>query len=104
MENRGLINVVTVLGANGTMGRNIAAIFASFGNAKVYLVSRTKEKSIKAKSKAYQSVRAESVKEKMLPADYSELEQCIRQSDLILRHVQRIGISKLMYIGKLRRY
>lgn len=83
MENRGLINVVTVLGANGTMGRNIAAIFASFGNAKVYLVSRTKEKSIKAKSKAYQSVRAESVKEKMLPADYSELEQCIRQSDLI---------------------
>lgn len=33
------INTVTVLGANGAMGRNIAAIFASFGNAKVYLVA-----------------------------------------------------------------
>ena len=77
------IHSVTILGANGTMGRNIAAIFASFGGAQVYLVSRTKEKSMRAKDKAYQSVRAESVKEKMIPADYSELEQCIRQSDLI---------------------
>lgn len=77
------IHTVTILGANGTMGRNIAAIFASFGGAQVYLVSRTKEKSIRAKDKAYQSVRAESVKEKMIPADYSELDECIRQSDLV---------------------
>ena len=34
------IDKVTVIGANGTMGQNIAAIFASFGNAEVYLVSR----------------------------------------------------------------
>lgn len=34
------IKVVSILGANGTMGRNIAAIFASFGNAQVYLISR----------------------------------------------------------------
>lgn len=32
------IGTVTIVGANGTMGRNIAAIFASFGNANVYLV------------------------------------------------------------------
>ena len=38
------IKKVTILGANGTMGRNIAAIFASFGDAEVYLVSRTMEK------------------------------------------------------------
>lgn len=77
------IKVISILGANGTMGRNIAAIFASFGSAQVYLISRTKEKSIQAKGKAYKSVRAESVKEKMIPADYSQLEECIRQSDLI---------------------
>ena len=77
------IHTVTILGANGTMGRNIAAIFASFGSAQVYLISRTKEKSIQAKGKAYKSVRAESVKEKMIPADYSQLEECVRQSDLI---------------------
>lgn len=77
------IKTVTILGANGTMGRNIAAIFASFGGADVYLVSRTMEKSIQAKERAYTSVRAESVKEKMIPADYTALEECICKSDLI---------------------
>lgn len=77
------IKVVSILGANGTMGRNIAGIFASFGDAQVYLISRTKEKSVQAKEKAYKSVRAESIKEKMIPADYSQLEECIRQSDLV---------------------
>lgn len=59
------IYTVTILGAKGTIGRNIAAIFASFGSVQVYLISRTKEKSIKAKEKTYKSVRAESVKEKI---------------------------------------
>lgn len=77
------IHRVTVLGANGTMGRNIAAIFASFGETDVYLVSRTLEKSIQAKEKAYKSVRAESIKDKMIPLDYSELAMCIANSDLI---------------------
>lgn len=35
------IGTVTIVGANGTMGRNITAIFVSFGNANVYLVSRS---------------------------------------------------------------
>lgn len=39
---------VTVVGANGTMGANVSAIFASFGNATVYMVARDKEKSKKA--------------------------------------------------------
>lgn len=78
-----VINTVTVVGANGTMGRNIAAIFASFGNATVYLVSRTYKKSVEAKNRAYLSVRAESVKGKMIPADYAQLEVCISQSDLV---------------------
>lgn len=38
------INTVTIVGANGAIGRNIAVILASFGNAKVYLVSRIIEK------------------------------------------------------------
>lgn len=77
------IRTVTIIGANGTMGRNIAAIFASFGNTTVYLVSRTLEKSIQAKGRAYQSVRAESVKDRMKPRDYSQLEECVEKSDLI---------------------
>ena len=70
-----IINTVTVIGANGTMGARVAAIFASFGNAKVYLVSRSIEKSIDARNKTYLSVRAESIKEKMIPSDYEHLEE-----------------------------
>ena len=33
------IKTVTVVGVIGTMGANIAGIFASFGNAKVYCVA-----------------------------------------------------------------
>lgn len=77
------ISTVTIIGANGTMGRNIAAIFASFGNAKVYLVSRTMKKSIEAKEKAFLSVKADSIKEKMVPCDYSQLADCIEDSELI---------------------
>ena len=77
------IKTVSIIGANGTMGRNIAAIFASFGNAEVYLISRSIEKSGKAKESAYHSVRAESVKNRMIPADYGQLEECVKKSDLI---------------------
>lgn len=77
------IHTVTVVGANGIMGRNVSAIFASFGNAKVYMVSRDLKKSEAAKEEAYQSVRAESVRNNMFPADYSMLEQCVVESDLV---------------------
>lgn len=77
------VNTVTVLGANGTMGCNVSAIFASFGSAKVYMVSRSVEKSEKALEKTCQSVKAESIRSRLIPADYGQLEQCIEESDLI---------------------
>ena len=77
------IERVTIIGANGTMGRNIAAIFASFGGAEVYLVSRTLEKSVEARACAYQSVRAKSAQRRMIPADYGQLRECVKRSDLV---------------------
>lgn len=77
------IQTVTIVGANGTMGSNISAIFASFGNAKVYMVSRDIEKSKKAMAKAVKSVRAESIAANLIPADYSMLAQCVADSDLV---------------------
>ena len=75
------IRTVTVLGASGSMGVNVSAIFASFGNAKVYMLSRTKnEKSI---LKAIKSIRCGSIKSRLILADYSELEKCISESDLV---------------------
>lgn len=77
------IRTVTVLGSNGTMGANVAAIFASFGGAKVYMVSRDIEKSRLAADRACKSVRAGSIKRNLVPADYSMLEKCVAESDLI---------------------
>ena len=65
------ISTATIIGANRTMRRNIVAIFAFFGQANVYLVSRSLEKSNKAKESAYQSVRAKSVKHRIISVDYS---------------------------------
>jgi 3-hydroxyacyl-CoA dehydrogenase len=50
---------ITVFGANGRMGTNVAALFASFGNCKVFMVSRQKESAIQACSKYVSLIRAD---------------------------------------------
>lgn len=81
------IHTVTIVGANGTMGRNVSAIFASFGNAKVYLVSKTEEKSGGGVPKIVSSVRSDSIRDNLISADYTKLRQCISASDLIFECV-----------------
>ena len=78
-----IIKTVTVVGANGTMGTNVSAIFASFGGAKVYMVSREIEKSRKAALKAGKTVKADSIVKNLVPADYSMLSDCVKESDLV---------------------
>ena len=77
------INTVTIVGANGTMGANVSAVFASFGNARVYMVSRDIEKSKKAMARAGKSVRADSIVRNLIPADYTMLPSCVAESDLV---------------------
>ena len=74
---------ITVVGANGTMGANVSAIFASFGNATVYMVARDKEKSKKAAIRAGKSVKADSIVNHLIPVDYSNLDECVKASDLV---------------------
>lgn len=81
------INTVTVIGANGTMGCNVSAIFASFGNAKVYMVSRKLEDSEHAVDRACKSVRAGSISKNLIPVDFSSLEKCVAESDLVFESV-----------------
>ena len=78
-----IIKTVTVVGANGTMGANISAIFASFGGARVYMVSRDREKSMKAAFRAGKSVKADSIVHHLIPVDYSNLDECVKVSDLV---------------------
>lgn len=77
------IKTVTVIGANGSMGRKISGIFASYGNAKVYMVCRSQEKAVSAKKAAIKSVKSDSISDKLIPCDYMELDKCISKSDLI---------------------
>lgn len=81
------IKVVTVIGANGTMGYNASAIFASFGNAKVYMVSRDIQKSRNAIDKAVRAVKSDSIRKNLIPCDYSSLPECVENSDLIFESV-----------------
>ena len=98
------IKTVTVVGANGTLGTGVGAIFASFGNAKVYMVARTKEKAEKAIKNAGLSVRANSICENMMPKTYDELEACINDSDFIIETiVEDYEIKKIMH-EKINKY
>jgi len=81
------IKTITVIGANSTMGSNICGIFASFGNANVYMVSRDIENSKKALIKAVKSVRADSISSNLIPTDYYMLDKCIKESDLVFESV-----------------
>ena len=89
------IDTVTVVGANGSMGANIAGIFASFGNAKVYCVGRDIEKIKKTIPRIVQSVKADTIAKNLIPVDYSMLEECVSQSDLVFESIKEdIEIKK----------
>ena len=98
------IRTVTVIGANGTMGCYVSAIFASFGNAKVYMVSRTEEKSRTAVDRAAKSVRADSIRRNLVPVDYSVLEHCVQESDLIFESVREDLGTKLEIASRITPY
>ena len=77
------IRIVTVIGVTGTMGANIAGIFASFGDAKVYCVGRDIEKVKKTIPRIVKSVRADAISKNLVPADFSMLAECVSESDLV---------------------
>lgn len=89
------IRTVTVIGVTGTMGANIAGIFASFGNAKTYCVGRDIEKVRQTIPRIVQSVRADAIAKNLIPADFSMLEQCVRESDLVFESCKEdINVKK----------
>lgn len=89
------INTVTVIGATGTMGANVAGIFASFGDAKVYCVGRDIKKIQNTIPRIIKSVKADSIANNLIPVDYSMMEECVSKSDLIFESVaENIDIKK----------
>ena len=89
------IQTVTVIGVTGTMGANVAGIFASFGNAKVYCVGRDIEKVKKTIPRIVKSVKADAIANNLVPADLSMLEKCVEESDLVFESSKEdIGVKK----------
>ena len=89
------IKTVTVIGANGMMGQYISGIFASFGGAKVYMVARNIEKAEVARIGAAVSVKATSILSRLEARDYSTLEACVAESDIVFESVaEDIDIKK----------
>lgn len=89
------IKTVTVIGASGTMGANIAGIFASFGDAKVFMVGRDIEKIKMIIPRVIKSVRADSIAKNLIPADFSMLEDCVRESDLVFESsIEEMEVKK----------
>ena len=90
-----IIKTVTVIGVTGTMGANIAGIFASFGDAKVYCVGRDIEKVKKTIPRIVKSVKADAIAKNLIPADFSMLEKCVAESDLVFESSKEdIGVKK----------
>ena len=88
------IKTVTIVGGNGVLGKKIAGIFASFGGCKVYIVSRTIEKSESAIEAAALSVKAYSIKNHIFAKTYDDLEKCFQESDLVFESVTEDYVIK----------
>lgn len=65
------------------MGANVAGIFASFGDAKVYCVGRDIEKVKKTIPRIVKSIKADAIAKNLVSADFSILPQCVAESDLV---------------------
>lgn len=88
------ISTITVIGANGTIGSLVSGILASFGNAKIYLLSRRKEDSIKIIEKIKASVRSDAIEKNLIPMDYSNLKEAIENSDWVFEAIIEDYIAK----------
>lgn len=98
------INTVTVVGVTGTMGANVAGIFASFGDAKVYCLGRDIEKVKKTIPRIVKSVRADAIAKNLVPADFSMLEDCVRESDLVFESSSENGVKEDSRVDQMEKY
>ncbi|MDD5017805.1 MAG: 3-hydroxyacyl-CoA dehydrogenase family protein [Eubacteriales bacterium] len=92
------IKTVSVIGANGTMGAAVSGLIAAFGNAKVYMIARRMEAAEKAAGVAADSVKAGSVRNRLIPKTYDDFEVCISESDWVFESVaENIAVKSDIY-------
>lgn len=93
-----MIKTVTILGANGNMGKNVSGIFASFGDCKVNLLIRNLSDKEKVITDIVNSVKADSILQNLNFLTYDHLENCIPDSDLIFESVsEQVTVKRNVY-------
>lgn len=92
------IKTVTILGANGNMGSQCAGLITAFGDVQTYLVAQTIEKANDAIEKAVQSIRSDTIRQRMHPITYDNLNVALYKSDWVLEAVgENYEIKKSVY-------
>ena len=97
------INNVVVIGASGAVGKTVSGIFASFGNAKVYMVGRDIKKLEKAKHAAALSVKAITIEDNLIIKTMDELEDCLVGADLVFESVSEDMESKKLIHSRINK-
>lgn len=98
------IKSIAVIGANGTMGTNVAGLLAAFADAKVYAVSRDLAKSQQAVEKAANSVKAEAVLQNLEAKTYDDLAELLPTVDWVFESVSENMQVKKMVNGLINQY
>ena len=93
------INNVAIFGGNGTIGSLMGGLISGFGNANVYLISRDKSKlDEKLLNKIYNSIKSDSIKNRIFPCDYDEAKKILNRCDWIFESVaEDYGIKESIY-------
>nr|WP_321305800.1 3-hydroxyacyl-CoA dehydrogenase family protein [uncultured Sphaerochaeta sp.] len=89
------IKVITVLGANGTVGSQVVKLLVTNLDVEVFLLCRTKEKALQAIDSIKIKAKENSIIGTMIPADFSTLADCVSHSDWIFESVSEDLAIKL---------
>jgi 3-hydroxyacyl-CoA dehydrogenase len=82
------IKTVTIIGANGAMGSGCAGVISSFGEAKVYMLSRDVDKANEGIIAAVKSVRTDTIASRMIAGNYEQdLARAVADSDWVFELV-----------------
>ena len=97
------INKVVVIGATGAVGKTVSGIFASFGDATVYMIGRDKEKLEKARHDAALSVKSITIEDNLIVKTFDDFDECIMDADFIFESVSEDMKTKMDIHTKINR-
>ena len=89
------IKKVVIIGATGAVGKTVSGVFASFGNAKVYMLGRDLEKLEQARHDAALSVKAITIMDNLYIDTLDNLDKYLKDVDLVFASVaENLEIKK----------